>query len=178
MKDRALKTVGGILGTGFLIEAVSFFYFSGSVSLILPAFACIAAVAYHAAGEREAVETSGYIKAGIIGLAAGILFVPFSGTAAAAMAGIVFSPAGSLSALAVFSEMNKNGEERFSPVFSVFSGSMIAGMFITATGPAGAAFSNPGFILREFTSLLIISLLAGMFCQGILIVLKKENQRD
>jgi len=178
MTDRALKTAAGIIGAGFLIEAISFFLFSGSIGPVLPAFACIAAVAYQATGEREARDTSGYIKAGLLGLAAGILSVPFAGTAEAAMGGIIASPAGTLSALAVFSEMNKNGEERFSPFFSVFSGSMIAGMFIMTAGLAGTGLSSPGFILREFTSLLLISLIAGIFSQGVLIVLKKKNQID
>jgi hypothetical protein len=55
---------------------------------------------------------------------------------------------------------------------------MIAGMFIMAAGPAGAALPGPGVILRAFTSLLLVSLLAGVACQGIIIVLKKNSSGD
>lgn len=170
MTDKNIAVPAGILATGLAVQAASFFFLSGATLPVLPAFACIAAVIY-----GTGRISPDYIKAGITGLAAGILFLPFAGTPTAAAGGIIACPAGAVAALAVFSEMKRNGEGNFSPVFSVFSGSMIAGMFIMAARLAGAALPGPGPMLREFTSLLLLSLLAGVLCQGILIVLKLKT---
>ena len=160
-----IKIFAGIITAGLAVQAAVNFLIAGDAPAVLPAFACIAAVA--AAGE--------YKSALIAGFTAGVLFIPFAGTTASAVAGLVASPAGAASALAVYSEMNKKGEESFSPVFSVFSGSMIAGMFVMAAGLSGITLPGPGAMFAAFSALLLISLLAGVICQGVLIILKKNN---
>ncbi|MBN1431198.1 MAG: hypothetical protein JW931_00320 [Methanomicrobiaceae archaeon] len=169
MTAGTITTTIAILAAGLAVQAASFFLLGENFPAVLPAFASMAAVISQA-GKSKA----DYMEAGIAGLAAGVMLIPFSGTAAVAAAGIIACPAGTIAALAVFSEMNRNNEEAFSPVFSIFSGTMIAGMFIMASGLAGIPLSGPGLILREFTALLLLSLLAGLSGHGIMILLKKR----
>ena len=169
MKGRTVSTIIAILAAGLTVQVASFFLLGENFPAVLPAFACMAAVFSHAGKSR-----ADYMEAGIAGLAAVIMLIPFAGTAAVSAAGIIACPAGAVAALAVFSEMNRNNEEAFSPVFSIFSGTMIAGMFIMASGLAGIPLSGPGLILGEFTALLLLSLLAGVIGHGIMILLKKR----
>ena len=177
MTDRTVITAAGILGAGFLTQAASFFFTPQPFAPVLPAFACMAIVIIQANRSQKTISKADYIKAGIVGLSAGILLLPFSETAPVAAAGIIACLVGVLAAIAVFSEMAKNNE-KFSPVFSVFTGSLIAGMFIIAAGLAKDPLPGPALILRQFLALLMVSLLAGILCEGILIIQKRDNPRD
>ncbi|WP_048149746.1 hypothetical protein [Methanolacinia paynteri] len=175
MPDKhAITAAAGILCAGLLLQAVCFFFIQLPAAPVLPAFACIAVVTMQAKRWKGYLSGADYIKTGIAGLAAGVLFMPFTASAAVAAAGIIACPVGTLAALAVFMEMTKK-EENFAGMFSVFSGSLVAGMFIIAAGFAGEKFPGPAAVLGEFIPLLVISLLAGLLCQGIIIALKMDD---
>ena len=178
MPDNSATTVAaGILCAGFLVQATFFFFIPLPTAPVLPAFACIAVVVMQSKRSKDYLSGVDYIKTGIAGLAAGVLFIPFASSAAVAAAGIIACLVGTLAALAVFVEMTKK-EENFAGMFSVFSGSLVAGMFIIAAGFAGEKLHGPATVLGEFIPLLIVSLIAGLLCQGIIIALKKDNSRS
>ncbi|ADN34826.1 hypothetical protein Mpet_0045 [Methanolacinia petrolearia DSM 11571] len=172
--NSAVTAAAGILCAGLLIQAAFFFFISLPAAPVLPAFACIAVVVMQSKRSKDGLLGADYIKTGLAGLAAGILSMPFASSAAVAAAGVIACPVGTLAALAVFMEMTKK-EENFAAMFSVFSGSLVAGMFIIAAGFAGEKLHGPATVLGEFIPLLIVSLLAGLLCQGIIIALKKDN---
>jgi hypothetical protein len=177
MQDNAAITAAGIIGAGLLIQTICFFLIPSRTAPVLPAFACAAAVLMQAGRSAESISGEDYIKTGIAGLAAGVLLIPFTVTPVAAATGIFACPAGALAALAVFLEMTKKGEN-FSYMFPAFSGSMVAGMFIITAGCAGAVPPGPAPVLGELISILVISLLAGFICQGMMIVIEKDNPGD
>lgn len=172
--NHAITAAAGILCAGLLLQAVCFFFIQLPAAPVFPAFACIAVVVMQSKRSKNGLSGADYIKTGITGLAAGVLFMPFASSAAVAAAGIIACPVGTLAALAVFMEMMKK-EENFAGMFSVFSGSLVAEMFIIAAGFAGEKLPGPATVLGEFIPLLVVSLLAGLLCQGIIIASKKDN---